>query len=47
MATARQELEAAIGHYLRITCAYFDIHKNVEVRSWLNVHFILSKFFVT
>lgn len=30
LASAKQDLEAAIGHYLRTTCAYFDIHKNVE-----------------
>ena len=32
LASARQDLEAAIGHYLRSTCAYFDTHKNVEVK---------------
>lgn len=31
LSAAKQDLEAAIGHYLRTTCAYFDIHKNVEV----------------
>lgn len=29
--SGRQDLEAAIGHYLRTTCAYFDTHANVEV----------------
>lgn len=33
LVTARKELEIAIGRYLRTTCAFFDIHKNVEVSS--------------